>query len=184
MEQTTTLTSSAPVGTKRVRRKKSYPEALLTTHYTDIQKVTRPIDLIVIHCSATRENRIYTPGQLISDHMGRGFLHAGYHFYIPRNGDLYTMRPLSIEGAHVAGHNDRSIGICYEGGLDADGKAADTRTPAQRIMMAQLVMRLRELWPKAKVCGHRDLSRDLNGDGKISRDEWVKMCPCFDAKTL
>ena len=22
---------------------------------------------------------------------------------------------------------------------------------------------------------------DLNGDGKITRNEWMKACPCFDA---
>lgn len=34
----------------------------------------RKIDLIVIHCSATRENTDYSPEQLESDHKARGFL--------------------------------------------------------------------------------------------------------------
>lgn len=37
----------------------------------------RKIDLIVIHCSATRENTDYSPEQLESDHKARGFLRAG-----------------------------------------------------------------------------------------------------------
>ena len=36
----------------------------------------RKIDLIVIHCSATRENTDYSPEQLESDHKARGFLRA------------------------------------------------------------------------------------------------------------
>jgi hypothetical protein len=30
------------------------------------------------------------------------------------------------------------------------------------------------------VCGHRDLSPDLNGNGEIEPEEWIKQCPCFD----
>ena len=30
------------------------------------------------------------------------------------------------------------------------------------------------------ICGHRDLSPDLNGNGEIEPEEWVKACPCFD----
>ncbi|MZZ85577.1 N-acetylmuramoyl-L-alanine amidase, partial [Escherichia coli] len=29
--------------------------------------------------------------------------------------------------------------------------------------------------------GHRDPSEDLNGDGTISPDEWIKQCPSFNA---
>ena len=166
------------------KAEKSYPEATLVTHYTDIRKTSRPIDLVVIHCSATREDKSYTPRMLILDHVNRGYLHAGYHFYITRDGELYSLRPLSLIGAHVRGHNEGSIGVCYEGGLDGHGHPKDTRTQAQKIMMAQLLLRLRELWPNLKVCGHRDLSPDLNGDGKVTRNEWTKVCPCFDARKL
>ena len=31
--------------------------------------------------------------------------------------------------------------------------------------------------------GHRDASPDKNGDGKITKNEWIKECPCFDAKS-
>ena len=166
------------------KKRLSLPKPTLIRHYADIMKVTRPINLVVFHCSATQEDRTYTPKQLIRDHLRRGFLHAGYHFYITRGGDLYALRPLSVIGAHVAGHNEKSIGVCYEGGLDRDGLPADTRTTAQKIMMEQLMLRLRELWPDIDVCGHRDLSPDVNGDGVITKSEWTKMCPCFDARKL
>ena len=32
----------------------------------------------------------------------------------------------------------------------------------------------------AIILGHRDLSADLDGNGKIEPSEWVKFCPCFD----
>ena len=185
MSQFTANATRVALPTPRIQTPKfKTPKAVLINHYSDITRVSRSINLAVFHCSATPVNRDYTPAQLIRDHLRRGFIHAGYHFYITKNGDLYAMRPLSMIGAHVAGHNDHSIGICYEGGLDVDGFPADTRTVAQKILMEQLVLRLRELWPDIEVCGHRDLSPDLNGDGVISRREWIKMCPCFDARKL
>ncbi len=150
----------------------------------EITAVARPISLAVIHCSASPIRVRYTPMQLIRDHLSRGYTHAGYHYYITREGDLYGLRPLSIVGAHARGHNIGSVGICYEGGLDRNGLPADTRTPAQRQMMSQLLGRLRELYPDLTIVGHRDLSPDRNGDGKVTPEEWTKSCPCFDAKLL
>ena len=74
----------------------------------------RKIDLIVIHCSATRENTDYSPEQLESDHKARGFLRAGYNFYIRKSGEVVNLRPLEQIPAHARGHNKHSIGICYE----------------------------------------------------------------------
>jgi N-acetylmuramoyl-L-alanine amidase len=49
-------------------------------------------------------------------------------------------------------------------------------------MLKTLVKRMMKKYPKAKVCGHRDLSPDLNRDGKITPNEWTKACPCFDVR--
>ena len=71
----------------------------------------RKIDLIVIHCSATRENTDYSPKQLESDHKARGFLRAGYNFYIRKSGEVVNLRPLEQIPAHARGHNKHSIGF-------------------------------------------------------------------------
>lgn len=146
-------------------------------------KIKREINLIVIHCSATRSDKDYTPEQLERDHKARGFNSAGYNYYIRKNGEVVTMRPLDQIPAHAAGYNKNSIGICYEGGLTPDGKPYDTRTVKQKAALITLLMDLVSQFPEAEICGHRDLSPDLNGDGEITPNEWTKMCPCFDAKT-
>lgn len=148
----------------------------------EIRRSRRAIHLLVVHCSATRNCDDYTPEQLIRDHVRRGFRGCGYHYYITKDGMIYAMRPVDLVGAHVQRHNRHSIGICYEGGLDHKYMPADTRTPMQRQSLSQLIHRLLELHPNAYVVGHRDLSRDRNGDGVITPDEWTKLCPCFDAK--
>ena len=92
----------------------------------------RFINLIVVHCSATRCDRSYTEHDLTTDHLRRGFSGAGYHFYIRKNGDIKTLRPLERPGAHARGYNAHSVGICYEGGLNEQGRPADTRTDFQK----------------------------------------------------
>ena len=113
----------------------------------------RTINLIVIHCSATREDKSFTEYDLDVCHRRRGFNGTGYHFYIRKNGDIKNTRPLEKPGAHALGYNARSIGICYEGGLDESGKTADTRTPEQKEQLRELLWKLHTLFPHALIVG-------------------------------
>lgn len=142
----------------------------------------RKIDLIVIHCSATREDRSLTPDDLETMHRRRGFNGTGYHYYIRKDGTVHLIRPIDRIGAHARGFNAQSVGICYEGGLDCRGCPADTRTRAQWSSLWQLVNLLLEKFSGCRVCGHRDLSPDRNGNGEIEPEEWIKACPCFEVK--
>ncbi len=92
----------------------------------------RPIHTLIIHCSATRADKDFTEQQLEAAHKARGFNECGYHYYIRYNGLIVTMRDVAKIGAHCLGHNEDSIGICYEGGLDSKGNPADTRTFQQK----------------------------------------------------
>ena len=128
----------------------------------------RHIDLIVIHCSATRATPRYTLDACRRDHRARGFADIGYHYYITRDGVVHAGRPLHIVGAHATGYNAHSIGICYEGGLDIRGRPADTRTSEQKDTLLKLLERLKTDYPQIRVVGHRDLP-DVKKD-----------CPCFE----
>ncbi len=130
----------------------------------------RSINLIIIHCSATRCDRDFTVEDLEACHEARGFKGIGYHYYITRDGQLHFCRPERLPGAHARKYNQHSIGVCYEGGLNEKGRPADTRTPAQKATLASLLYSLKIDYPDAAIIGHRDLP-------------WVrKSCPCFDAK--
>lgn len=105
----------------------------------------RMIDMIVVHCSATRSNRRYTLEQLRHDHVAvNGWRDIGYHFYITLDGVVHPCRPIERMGAHARGYNAHSIGICYEGGLNENGCIADTRTPEQKQAMKELILRLHQ----------------------------------------
>lgn len=101
--------------------------------------------------------------------------------YIRRNGDIKSTRPIGRIGAHARGFNKESIGICYEGGLDCRGVPKDTRTSWQKHSLRVLILTLLKDFPGCRICGHRDLSPDLNGNGEIEPEEWIKACPCFEA---
>jgi len=130
----------------------------------------RAINLIVIHCSAVRPDQTSSVAQIDTWHReDRHYkFGVGYHYVIRRDGTREKGRPEWLVGAHCLNHNKYSIGVCYEGGYDARGQPADTRTPAQKAEMRRLLEELHERYPHAVIVGHRDLTHD--------RD-----CPCFDA---
>lgn len=150
-----------------------------------MRKITR----INIHCTATRAGRSYTLADIDRDHKARGFGRGasrpcGYHYVIYADGTVLKGRREDEIGANAAGYNAESIGVVYVGGLDANGKPADTRTPEQKKALAALVRDLtgRYRVPTARILGHRDLSPDKNGNGVVDPFEWTKQCPCFDVK--
>ena len=105
----------------------------------------RNINEIIVHCSATREGRDYTVGDITSWHRQRGFNTIGYHYVIYRNGEIHAGRNEDVIGAHCVGHNRNSIGVCYVGGIDENGrKAKDTRTDAQKKSLLQLLKLLKK----------------------------------------
>lgn len=136
----------------------------------------------VMHVSATKMSIDYTVERLERDHRARGFNGIGYHYYIDKHGTIHKCRPLTRNGAHVSGHNKNTIGICCEGGIGEDGIATDTMTDSQQLAVEGLLLALKKGNPSMKVKGHRDYSPDLNGDGKITKYERIKECPCYDAE--
>ena len=128
----------------------------------------RTINEIIVHCTATPEGKDYTVDDITRWHKERGFKTIGYHYVVYRDGSVHEGRPLSEVGAHCKGHNAHSIGVCYVGGLTADGlNAKDTRTLEQKESLVLLLVRLKTQFPLAEIHGHRDFA--------------AKECPSFDA---
>ena len=122
----------------------------------------RTITLIIIHCSATPEGKSLSAEACRQDHiLHRGFRDIGYHFYITRDGEIHRGRALEKVGAHCRNHNTHSVGVCYEGGLDANGKPKDTRTLEQKRALLALLRELKRQYPKALVVGHQLLIQNL-----------------------
>ena len=143
----------------------------------------RRIDNIVIHCTATKEGKYFDVSDVDNWHKQRGFRCIGYHYLILLDGSIQVGRNEEEVGAHVKGFNKHSIGISYVGGLDKNGKSKDTRTDNQKKSLLSLLSELKEKYKNAKILGHRDFSKDLNNNGNIEPNEYMKDCPCFNAIT-
>lgn len=128
----------------------------------------RKIDKIIIHCSATKAEQRFTVEDIDQWHKARGFAKIGYHYVIYLDGTVHKGRPEEQVGAHCTGQNSASVGICYIGGLDAQGKPCDTRTEAQKASLISLVNDLNAKYKGTKVYGHNEFA--------------AKACPCFDVK--
>ena len=115
----------------------------------------RTINEIIVHCSATFPDQVVTVADITRWHRQLGWKTIGYHFLI------------TLAGAHCTGHTANSIGVCYAGGVAANGKPADTRNEAQKQALLVLLKQLKEQFPNAVIHGHRDFAQ--------------KACPCFDA---
>ena len=145
--------------------------------------IDRNMTLIVVHCTATRRDVDFSNTDLLRAHRAKGMRCIGYHFYIRKDGFIHSTRPLEMVGAHARGYNAESIGIAYEGGLTSQGIPADTRTQKQKWSMRALIRTLKKDLGITRICGHRDLSPDRNGNGLVEQAEWLKQCPCFDVAT-
>ncbi len=127
----------------------------------------RQITEIIVHCTATRNHVDIGAAEIDSYHRARGFDSIGYHYVVRLDGRIENGRDEAIIGAHCLGHNAKSIGVAYVGGLDAEGNPEDTRTEAQKRSMLSLLRSLRRRYPRARIYSHRDFA--------------AKACPCFDA---
>lgn len=129
----------------------------------------RTIDKIIIHCSATPEGRQTTIEEIKQWHIQRGWKDIGYHYVIYLDGTIHIGRPESVIGAHCSGYNKNSIGICYIGGVDKDGKTPkDTRTVGQKMALIEILKRLKRDYPNATLHGHNEFAN--------------KACPSFNVK--
>ena len=133
-----------------------------------MRKVT---NYIVVHCSASPADATHVDVKEIDRwHRKRGWLMVGYHFVITRDGTLQKGRDLDKAGAHAAGHNHESIGVCLVGGTKADWKTPeDNFTDRQMAVLHSLLLELRKLHPGAAIVGHWELAPK-------------KACPVFDIK--
>jgi len=139
----------------------------------------RQITHIFVHCTAGAQTQ--TVGDLLAEFRRKGWKKPGYHYVVFPNG---TVQQLLAEGKvanGVRGYNQTGIHVAYVGGIDAQGRAVDNRTPAQKEKMRTLLKILHQRYPAARILGHRDISPDKNGNGRVDRWERIKECPCFDA---
>ena len=147
-----------------------------------MRKLRARTEKVVWHCSATPPSRDIGRADLDGMHRRRGWDSIGYHVVIRRDGRIELGEDLSKWGAHAKGHNAVSVSVVLVGGVDEDGKAENNFTKDQWSAAKNVFEFLALLYPGADNVGHRDLSPDADGDGRINRWEFMKDCPCFSVQ--
>ena len=127
----------------------------------------RPINKVIIHCSATPEGRDVKTKEIKKWHLSNGWSDIGYHYVIELDGKVVEGRPVELVGAHCVGQNKFSIGICYVGGMNKSmSKPKDTRTEEQKESIVKLIKKLRGRYGDLTIHGHNEYAN--------------KACPSFD----
>ncbi len=157
-------------GRGRLKRahSKEFRHMTHTLETTTQKENPRPIDKIVVHCSATPATRDIGSDEIRTWHLSRGWNDIGYHYVIRRDGTVEPGRPEVKVGAHARGLNHTSIAICLIGGQSVKGVPQYNFTQAQMRMLIGCVKDLQARYPRAKVHGHNEFSE--------------KACPTFDVR--
>ncbi|MEE4013917.1 peptidoglycan-binding domain-containing protein [Roseibium sp. FZY0029] len=128
-------------------------------------KPPRAVHTTWLHCSASDNPKHDDVSVIDAWHKARGWSGVGYHFFIKKDGTVQTGRPIEKIGAHVAGHNTGSIGICLH------GLKEDRFTEAQFDSLRTL-------------CGQINAAYGLQMRFRGHCEVAAKACPVFDYRKV
>lgn len=146
--------------------------------------MSKPMQYLVIHCTATPEGREVSADEIRRWHTapisqgGRGWKQVGYTDMVHLDGRVERLvnnnedanvDPWEVTNGAV-GYNSISRHIVYVGGCDKAGKPKDTRTEAQREALKRYVEDFHARFPQIHIVGHHELNPG-------------KACPSFDVPT-
>lgn len=144
--------------------------------YKSNTKKRASTDYIAVHCAATKPSMNVGAADIDRWHRANGWACIGYHFVIRRDGTIEEGREVDVIGAHVAGWNHNSVGVCMVGGAtEKDVNVPENNfTPAQWASLKKLLGDLRKKYPKARIQGHRDFPGVNKYCPSFSVGDWLK----------
>lgn len=110
------------------------------------RKITKRI---IIHHAAAASAPVET---IHKWHLGRGWAGIGYNFYVRKDGSIYQGRGWEYVGAHCAGYNSTSVGICFEGNYETDSDMPTAQYNAGVSLIAEALARYSGV---TEICGHK-----------------------------
>lgn len=109
----------------------------------------KPRMLIIHHAEATR----CTVEDIHRWHLNNGWSGLGYHYFIRKDGSIYSGRNEEALGAHCLSYNAKSLGICLEGSFN--NEAMEEK---QYSALLKLTKHLCSKNNINKIYGHRELN--------------------------
>lgn len=132
----------------------------------ELLNLTRPVDLLVIHCTATPPEMDIGVKEIRKWHMDKGWSDVGYHWVIRRDGTIEDGRPVNLIGAHTRGYNKKSLGLAMVGGVDENMRPEANFTGKQWHSLGLMCRGTRAVLPKIAIQGHNEF-------------DFGKACPSF-----
>lgn len=140
------------------------------------------LKFLVIHCTATPEGREVSADEIRRWHTapkaagGRGWNQVGYTDMVHLDGSVERLvrnnEDMQVDAFEITngakGYNAIARHVVYVGGVDATGKAKDTRTEAQRNALAAYVRDFHARFPQVRIIGHNEIA--------------PKACPSFNVQ--
>lgn len=146
----------------------------------DLRNVTRDVTEFVTHWTETPTNKNIGSEEINKIHLELGYQGIGYHYVIRRDGSLQRGRPVNLAGEHadVNGHNSRSIGIVFVGGINVpsgtpniqDFVSVQSLTRNQLNTFDHFCRSFYTVFPGGQGLGHNDLDHDQFDPGFSVRD--------------
>lgn len=96
----------------------------------------------------------------------RGWAGIGYHFYVRKDGEIYSGRPEVNIGAHCTNHNYNSIGICFEGNYEVENMNQNQIKAGK-----ELIAYILEKYKIKVIKTHRDYSTSICPGEKFPYNE-------------
>ena len=145
-------------------------------------KAKYPVTEIVLHTSATPGD--WWRGKSVEEMcaeikrwhtQGNGWSDIGYHRVVAPDGSFALGRSLWTIGAHVAGHNAGTIGICMIpiATITKMGEPEDFYTPQQIQAVKSYIKEVSALTNIKKVSGHNEYANKLCPGFVVRSKEWL-----------
>ncbi len=134
-------------------------------------KITRKVDTLFLHCTATPQTTTITS---IQDHWRRlGWKNPGYHIIVKPNGEWSVLLNFNGVSNGVRGYNSNSINISYIGGIDRNGNPLNNMTTQQIEVFKTIIIELRSKIKSLKVRGHNEVSN--KACPSFNTNDWLKI---------
>ena len=128
----------------------------------------KALSLFMLHCAASPANDRLTGDDVRRWHTdpvsrgGRGWKVPGYSTVIRVDGTIDSLVTFDedqwVEAGEITngavGFNGVTRHVCYIGGVDERGRPKDTRTAAQKKVLADMCKRMVARHPDIKILGH------------------------------
>lgn len=118
----------------------------------ELEYDNNPTKLIIHHTASSS----ISPESIDSEHKEKGWCGIGYHYYIRKDGVIYTGRPENAIGSHAYKNNINTIGICLEGNFENE-TPSEEQVKSLELLSEKLVIK----YNIEEIEGHRDVCETL-----------------------